>query len=122
MLDGTLREVRGGWAIDYSYTNSLRPERVTIRWAVLRYQLKGMYGPAPVPAEGLRVTLKTGETLWEAYDHGGYLLLETEREGTVTTEPVPCPKVRPGIETRWASRHGVAGWEKYLKTKGWVLA
>lgn len=31
--------------------------------------------------------------------------------------PIPCPKVRKGIETRW---HG--HWQKYLQTKGWVAA
>lgn len=32
--------------------------------------------------------------------------------------PIPCPKVRKGIDTQW--RNGK--WEKYLKTRGWVLA
>lgn len=36
----------------------------------------------------------------------------------ITEEPVPAPKVRAGIETRW--RKG--GWEKYLKRDGWVAA
>jgi hypothetical protein len=35
----------------------------------------------------------------------------------VEREPVPCPKVRKGIETRWHRGH----WEKLLKT-GWVHA
>lgn len=33
-------------------------------------------------------------------------------------EPVPLPKVRKGIETRWS--HGE--WQKYLKQRGWVAA
>ena len=33
-------------------------------------------------------------------------------------EDVPCPKVRPGIETRWSD----GKWQKYLKSKGWVTA
>ncbi len=36
----------------------------------------------------------------------------------VDIEPIPRPKVRKGIETRF--RNG--RWEKYLKTKGWVAA
>lgn len=36
---------------------------------------------------------------------------------SVSRTPIPCPKVRSGIETRY--RHGA--WEKLLKT-GWVLA
>src|ERR1017187_846501 len=30
--------------------------------------------------------------------------------------PIPCPKVRKGIETRWRNSR----WEKYLKSEGWV--
>lgn len=33
---------------------------------------------------------------------------------------IPCPKVRAGVETRWSPSQGA--WQKYLKTKGWVLA
>jgi hypothetical protein len=32
--------------------------------------------------------------------------------------PIPCPKVRKGIETRWRNSR----WEKYLKSEGWVTA
>jgi hypothetical protein len=32
--------------------------------------------------------------------------------------PIPCPKVRAGIQTRY--RNG--RWEKYLKSAGWVAA
>lgn len=33
-------------------------------------------------------------------------------------KPIPCPKVRAGIETRFHR----GAWEKYLKSKGWVTA
>lgn len=33
--------------------------------------------------------------------------------------PIPCPKVRKGIETRFSYR---GYWEKYLKSQGWVAA
>ena len=33
-------------------------------------------------------------------------------------EPIPCPRVRAGIETRYRSGR----WEKYLKREGWVRA
>src|SRR5688572_25756657 len=36
-----------------------------------------------------------------------------------TEEPIPCPKVRRGIETRWNGTYG--RWEKLLKV-GWVPA
>lgn len=35
----------------------------------------------------------------------------------ITREPIPCPTVRKGIETRWWRGR----WEKYLKT-GWTPA
>lgn len=31
--------------------------------------------------------------------------------------PIPCPKVRKGIETRWSTK---GYWEKYLKSEGWT--
>lgn len=37
---------------------------------------------------------------------------------SMTKAPVPCPKVRAGIETRWRGGY----WQKYLKAKGWVAA
>ncbi len=33
-------------------------------------------------------------------------------------EPIPCPKVKKGTETRY--RHGE--WQKYLRSAGWVTA
>jgi hypothetical protein len=33
--------------------------------------------------------------------------------------PVPCPKVRKGIQTRWNNQ---GYWEKYLKAEGWIRA
>lgn len=37
----------------------------------------------------------------------------------IDIEPIPCPKVRKGIETRWSSR---GYWEKYTKRDGWIVA
>lgn len=53
---------------------------------------------------------------------GGWLRSLTLKNGGQTlpirTEivPLPCPKVRRGIETRY--RRG--GWERYLKSSGWT--
>lgn len=38
----------------------------------------------------------------------------------VIERPIPCPKVRKGVETRWDRYRG--RWEKYLKASGWVAA
>lgn len=49
---------------------------------------------------------------------------EPVREGAEATiveeEPIPCPKVRKGTETRWSGVNGQ--WEKYLASRGWVPA
>ena len=37
----------------------------------------------------------------------------------VETIPIPCPKVRRGIETRYTWGNG---WEKYSQAKGWISA
>ena len=36
----------------------------------------------------------------------------------VENVPIPCPKVRAGIETRYYRGE----WQKYLKAKGWITA
>jgi len=45
-------------------------------------------------------------------DGGKTLPVKTDRQ------PIPCPKVRKGTETRYLMGH----WQKYTKTKGWVSA
>lgn len=49
---------------------------------------------------------------YQLLDGGGTLPIHTDMI------PVPFPKVRRGIETRWKSGH----WEKYTKAHGWELA
>lgn len=45
--------------------------------------------------------------------HGGKTLPVYTEE-----HPIPCPKVRVGTETRWNGSY----WQKWTKTKGWVVA
>lgn len=40
------------------------------------------------------------------------------RSLAVETEPIPAPKVRKGIETRYRDGR----WQKYLRSEGWVNA
>ena len=45
--------------------------------------------------------------------------LETAQECSFNEEtPIPCPKVRAGVETRFYRGY----WQKYLQSKGWVAA
>ncbi len=48
----------------------------------------------------------------ELLDGGKTLPIHSEEQ------PIPCPKVRAGIETRWNGNY----WQKYLKSQGWVAA
>jgi hypothetical protein len=76
----------------------------------------------PVPAElnyrgdGL-YTVETGRAMYAA---GHTLRLPSGGQTKCVKQevlPIAPPKVRKGIELRWRGR-----WEKYLKTKGWVVA
>jgi hypothetical protein len=57
----------------------------------------------------------------EGYGQGPVARL-TDGGATKSTKyeqiPIPCPKVRKGIQTRY--EHGY--WRKYLKSEGWVIA
>lgn len=114
-----------GWATVRSpHTCSDRPEEIVNYWptGMRSKELIEHYG-IPVPAEleystmG-RYAVKTGRPM---YGLPRYIAL-TEGGNTksikVEVNPIPCPKVRKGIETRWRFGH----WEKYLKAEGWVAA
>lgn len=56
---------------------------------------------------------------WTAYAQGAYL--EVIADSTCyeqVIEPVACPKVRKGVETRYH----FGRWEKFLKADGWIAA
>lgn len=61
-----------------------------------------------------------GEVYW-SQDRGGFkfFLLGSRVADIQIREPFPCPRVRKGIETRWNDSQG---WQKYLKSEGWVTA
>lgn len=57
----------------------------------------------------------------EAFGHRSWLNVPLLNGGATVPDhyevtPVPCPKVRKNIKTRWQSGR----WEKYLKTQGWL--
>jgi hypothetical protein len=119
MVQNMLDWKDGHLCVRYTYTQSDRPERVFIWWPFFRCTEKqardeyaigselrdcrdGIYA-LQIPGNYRSVTLRLPE--------GG------KTKNLVTeTEPVPVPKCR--VETRWYS----GGWQKYLKSQGWVSA
>jgi len=108
------------WCIQAPYPAFDRPELIVHHWPIGRCDRRieiSNYENAEVskggcsyeyvlriaPYEHVRIYLK---------DHGKTVSIDT------IIEPIPCPKVRKGIETRW--EHG--NWQKYLKNQGWVTA
>lgn len=116
-MTGTVRKAGDGWTIEHSYTAQETPERITVTWRVLASARSGAVAFAPELRDELEIRFVTDDR-WEAYASGGYLMLTTEHEGAVSRTPVPCPRVRAGVETRY--RHG--RWEKLTKRAGWVAA
>ena len=98
-----------------SNTEYAQPVRVLTGWRVLNARVTGP--PAPELQAGLEVQYLTGSNdTWQTYRHGAYLILTTEHEGWTSAAPLPCPKVRAGVETRYRDGR----WQKYLKARGWV--
>ena len=95
------------------------PERSTLYYPIMRVgpeEAEGCYGPIP------KQVRSCGDGIY--YDGvRRYALAENGKTKPMFHEsvPVPCPKVRAGIQTRWVYSHGSSRWEKLLKT-GWVSA
>ena len=100
----------------YSSNSFLTPERVTNYWQVMHAipgesSIDGAEAYIEQRHYGSVVVYRLGQRLWSAD-----VAVRSECDRT-ESEPLPCPKVRKGIETRY--RNG--RWEKRLKT-GWVPA
>lgn len=115
-LHGKLVLIGKTYYFAHSSNNLLTPERVTNYWQVM-HAIPGEdnYDGAEASIEqrpyGSVVVYRLGERLWSAD-----VAVRSECDRT-EVEPIPCPKVRKGIETRY--RQG--RWEKCLKT-GWTAA
>jgi hypothetical protein len=110
--EGTSHEVI---FVRYETTWSSEPVLQTMWWRVDRV-VRDPYRPA-WPKTG-DVVVSRGSDDWSG---PGYSVRfpgnrQAERDAR---EPIPCPKVRVGVETRW-NRY-TSQWEKLLK-KGWVRA
>lgn len=119
---GRIAQQRGALFVLYESTSDGRPELHRMWWRVV--SLTGNPYSAERPSPGDVATYR-GEGTWSTH-HG-----ETHRTtGSVCTGsgsapassteivPVPVPRVRAGIETRWHQGE----WQKYTKAKGWVRA
>jgi len=107
------------WCVAESFTGHDKPELVTNHWPVGRIEpwidLEKHNG-CDVSRQN---SCNYGYTLrLAAYDYVRLYLKDLGKTESIhtTIDPLPCPKVRKGIETRY--RWGK--WEKYLKTQGWV--
>jgi hypothetical protein len=117
MITGIVRQTTDGWSVEHRYAAQDTPETITIAWRVTATSRTGAVAFAPTLADGLEVASGEGDH-WSAYANGGNLVLLTEHEGTMRRHPLPCPRVRAGIETRYRDGR----WEKWTKRGGWVAA
>ena len=113
---------RSKFGFEYHDTLGHKPVAIRQVWEIDTVTMKRFSHCMEVEAIGRDATIDYGFV--SCYLGNGNYFQGTMAQGgstpAIITEqtPVPCPKVRAGIETRW--RNG--RWEKYLKTKGWVSA
>jgi len=118
-LVGRLAERDGALFVVYETHNFTEPVRVRLWWRVDRVVRDPYNGRSPEPGD---VARSIGSNVWRCSREGEFSTGEVIFSGTTQAayderDPVPCPPVRRGVETRW--RNGL--WEKRLK-KGWVPA
>lgn len=106
--------LRGGrYYFAYSSADNNRPELVTNYWLVCSAVIgESEYDGAEAYWDNGRLAFRLGERLWSREQY-----LASKPSDITEVVPIPCPKVRKGIETRY--RHG--RWEKCLRA-GWVSA
>ncbi len=119
-MQGTLAEIDGKLCVRYATTYENEPTRQIMYWACERAVRNPYNANAPTAGDHARYN---GNGSWDTSREG------SGSTGSVSTgagdrqafkverEPVPCPKVRKGLETRWYQ----GAWQK-LMAKGWVPA
>jgi len=117
-LTGSGHDPGREWVLVHSYPRYAEPIRNIVTYKVKGFRRSGNGAFAPDPASGLVMDWVRDTDNWQAYKQGGYLIAESEHEGTATSEPIPPPRVRGTTEIRY--HDGV--WQKYLKRSGWVPA
>lgn len=112
----TVRHHAGQLVLEYQYPSTTAPVLIGVRWPIVDAKRTGPF--APELADGLVVSYRQSDR-WQAYAQGDYLIVHSAHEGTpMTDQPIVCPKVRKGIETRYYCGR----WEKYSKRDGWIGA
>lgn len=120
MMIGTIRKRGNSFVIEYQYPATAEPVWIGVRWTIVDSRRTGPFAPAlTIGTEVRYANDPIDRVLWQAYAQGDYLKVWTERDGTpMDAEPIPCPKVRKGIDTRYYCGR----WEKYSKREGWIAA
>lgn len=111
-------------SVRYESTDYSQPVRRVLWWPILRLSksdslLYALGAPLRDLTEG-RYQYHFTADVPEAARRLVFRLPDGGRTQAVKAleEPLPAPKVRRGIEVRWANGR----WEKYLKAQGWVAA
>ena len=116
--------------VKVEYPKTDKPEMIINYWStgVTEYNFVDYFGPVD-DQEIYQPSYNSGTGRYQFRRKGQYLrpwnnidLIELGRTVSTKTDivPIPCPKVKSGINTRWSTWHG--RWEKELKHKGWVPA
>ena len=116
-MNGTLRQHGRDWTVEHSYPLQDEPVMRTVTWRVIgARRTGGSPAFAPEMRDGLAMEYAAHDGNWEAYANGGYLVVETDTDGTASEGPIPAPRCR--VETRYRSGR----WEKCLTARGWIAA
>jgi hypothetical protein len=119
-LDGVV-DYRDGWlCVRYDDNHFDRPERIQTFWPVRqesRSYVQDLIGsPASYDGHGSYAALIPGTI--RMYERLPLLNGGQTQPIATNVEPLPCPKVRKGIPTKYARGQ----WWKLLKTEGWIPA
>jgi len=103
--------------VRYETVWSSEPVRQVMWWRVQRVD-RSAYAVGLVHPKPGDVVVSHGSNHWSGPNYTVWFPGDQQAERE-TREPIPCPKVRAGVETRW-NRYE-SRWEKLLK-RGWVPA
>jgi len=116
---GKLVERDGALHVHYSYAQDDVRELVNIFWRV--EQIKGNAYNGNRPSAGDTCNSVPNDW-WSCYREGrgptGEVYFPGNMRGVLEVTPIAPPKVRKGIEIRYANGR----WEKCSKAKGWIHA
>lgn len=108
----------GALCVRWAMSQSSEPI-MTVQWFPIHYTRRDTYADLI----GLHAEWR-GDGRYSVYAPGGFWMdfgtIDGAKTASIAVEnlPIPCPKVRAGIETRYRDGR----WQKYLKTRGWIDA